>query len=44
MIIGDPREDDKLKKISGHEIVLEKFANGKENIKITIKSSGLRGK
>jgi hypothetical protein len=44
MIIGDPREDDKLKKISGHEIVLEKFADGQENIKITIMSSGLRSK
>jgi hypothetical protein len=42
MIIGDSRED-KIKKTWGHEIMLKKFVDGQENIKITIKSSGLGG-
>jgi hypothetical protein len=40
MIIGDPREGGKIEKNSGREIVLKRSTDGRENIKITIKSSG----
>jgi hypothetical protein len=42
VIIGDSRED-KIKRTWGHEIMLKKFVDGQENIKITIKSSRLGG-
>ena len=44
IIIGDPREDDKIEKISTREIVTEKSMNGRENNRITIMPSGLGGK
>jgi hypothetical protein len=40
MIIGDPREGGKIEKNSGREIVLKRSTDGRENIKINIKSSG----
>jgi hypothetical protein len=43
MIIGDPREPRKGKKVLDHEIVLEKSNDNWENLKITIKSSRLGG-
>ena len=43
MIIGDPKEDSKIEKTLGREIMFGMSLDGQENIKITIKSSGLMG-
>lgn len=43
VIIGDPRED-KIEKISGHEIVLETIEDGWEHIKIASSFLSLGGK
>ena len=43
MIIGEPREYKKGKKVLDREVVLEKSNGNRESLKITIKSSGLGG-
>ena len=43
MIICEPREPKKGKKVLDHEMVLEKSNGNREILKITIKSSGLGG-
>ena len=43
MIIGEPREHKKGKKVLDREVVLEKSNGNRESLKITIKSSGLGG-
>jgi hypothetical protein len=43
VIIGEPREPRKGKKVLDHEVVLEKSNGNQESIKITIKSSMLGG-
>ena len=43
MIIGEPREHKKGKKVLDREVVLEKSNGNRESLKITIKSSGFRG-
>jgi hypothetical protein len=44
VIIGEERPKSYEDKIWSEEVVLEKDADGKEVLKITIKASGLRGK
>jgi hypothetical protein len=44
VIIGEPRESKKGKKVLDREVVLEKSSDNRESFKITIKSSGLGGK
>jgi hypothetical protein len=43
VVIGEPREPKKGKKVLDHEVVQEKSNDNQESLKITIKSSGLRG-
>ena len=43
MIIGEPREHKKRKKVLDHEVTLEESNGNQESLKITIKSSGLGG-
>jgi hypothetical protein len=43
VIIGEPRESTKRKKVLDREVVLEKSSDNRESLKITIKSSGLGG-
>ena len=43
VIIGEPREYKKGKKVLDREVVLEKSNGNRESLKITIKSSGLGG-
>ena len=43
MIIGEPREPKKGKKVLDHEVVLEKSNGNRESLKITIKFSRLGG-
>jgi hypothetical protein len=43
VIIGEPRESKKGKKVLDREVVLEKSNDNRESVKITIKSSGLGG-
>jgi hypothetical protein len=43
VIIGEPRESKKGKKVLNREVVLEKSNDNRESVKITIKSSGLGG-
>jgi hypothetical protein len=43
VIIGEPRESKKGKKVLDHEVVLEKSSDNQESLKITIKSSRLEG-
>ena len=43
MIIGEPREPKKGKKVLDHEMVLEKSNDNQESLRITIKSFGLGG-
>jgi hypothetical protein len=43
VIIGEPRESKKEKKILDRVVVLKKSSDNRESLKITIKSSGLRG-
>jgi hypothetical protein len=43
VIIGEPREHKKGKKVLDREVVLEKSNGNRESLKITIKSSGLGG-
>ena len=44
VIIGEPKESRKGKKVLGCEVVLEKTNGNRESFKITIKSSRLGGK
>jgi hypothetical protein len=44
VIIGEPRESKKGKKVLDREAVLEKSSYNRESLKITIKSFGLGGK
>lgn len=41
IVIGDLRKDDKIEKTLSLEIVLNRFVDGQQIIKITIKSSDL---
>jgi hypothetical protein len=43
VIIGEPRESKKIKKVLNREVVLEKSNGNWESLKITIKSFGLGG-
>ena len=43
VIIGEPREPKKGNKVLDREVVLEKSNDNRESLKITIKSSRLRG-
>jgi hypothetical protein len=43
VIIGEPRESKKEKKVLDREVMLEKSNGNRESLKITIKSSRLRG-
>jgi hypothetical protein len=43
VIVGEPRESKKRKKVLDREVVLEKSNDNRESLKITIKSSGLGG-
>ena len=43
VIIGEPREHKKGKKVLDREVVLEKSNDNQESLKITIKSFGLGG-
>ena len=43
VIIDEPREPKKWKKVSDREVVLEKSNDNRESLKITIKSSRLGG-
>jgi hypothetical protein len=43
VIIGEPRESKKGKKVLDREVVIEKSSDNRESLKITIKSSGLGG-
>ena len=43
VIIGDPRPNDVKDKVPIREVVLEKSADGKESLKITINAPRLRG-
>jgi hypothetical protein len=43
VIIGEPRESKKGKKVLDREVVLEKSSDNQECLKITIKSFGLGG-
>ena len=43
MIIDNPREPKKGKKVLDHEVVLEKSNGNWESLKFAIKSSGLGG-
>ena len=43
VIIGEPREHKKGKKVLDRKVVLEKSNGNRESLKITIKSSGLGG-
>jgi hypothetical protein len=44
VIIGEPRESKKGKKVLDREVMLEKSSDNRESLKITIKSSRLGGK
>ena len=44
VIIGEPREHKKGKKVLDREVVLEKSNDNRESLKITVKSSRLTGK
>jgi hypothetical protein len=44
VIIGEPRESKKGKKVLDREVVLEKSSDNRDNLKIIIKSCGLGGK
>jgi hypothetical protein len=43
VIIGEPRESKKEKKVLDREVVLEKCSDNRDSLKIIIKSSGLGG-
>jgi hypothetical protein len=43
MIISEPRESKKGKKVLDHKVVLEKSSDNRESLKITIRSSRLAG-
>jgi hypothetical protein len=43
VIIGEPRESKKGKKVLDREVVLEKSSDNRDNLKIIIKSCGVGG-